>query len=131
MNNKDYRQTGTSTNWTVIGACILALAVGTYSYVDGRITSISTQYRTEMIAQLMNKNSDLQKTKCDTPYADEINELITRGVKTDNVDAVNLVSKATYDRCEAAKAEIDMNQEISRNAKAIKVPSKYITKNFL
>lgn len=131
MENQNYKINDVkATNWTAIAVVAFIFALGTYYYVDSKVSTISTKYRTEVIAKIMVENGKLQQLECENPIEEEINDLRTHGVKTDGLEPANLVSAATNKRCEVAKAKISENNEKSRNVKLIPVPSDYITKNF-
>lgn len=131
MNDKNYNITEVKAmNWSTVAILAFTVAIGAYYYVDSKIVNISTKYRKEEVAKNMNENSKLQQSECIDPFEAEINELRTRGMRTENVEPTFLVSAATNKRCEVAKEKIEENNEKSRNAKVIPVPTSYIQKNF-
>jgi hypothetical protein len=131
MNDKNYKITEVKAmNWSTVAVIAFTFALGTYYYVDNKVSNISTKYRQEAIAQLMTENSTLQQVECDNPIESEINDLRTRGVKTEGIEPSNIVSAATNKRCADARLKIEQNNEKSRNAKLIPVPTSYIQKNF-
>lgn len=131
MNDKNYKITEVKAmNWSTVAVIAFTFALGTYYYVDNKVSNISTKYRQEAIAQLMTENSTLQQVECDNPIESEINELRTRGVKTEGMESSNIVSAATKKRCAVARLKIEQNNDKSRNAKLIPVPTSYIQKNF-
>jgi hypothetical protein len=117
-------------NWTLIGCTALTTALLAFVGISSRVTTITEQYRNELLVSYMHEDDQLRVNDCERPIANAIADAAYRGKSTRLDDQTEYLDDYAKAKCLAARRVIDENEEKRRKLPITPVPTAYITKHF-
>jgi len=117
-------------NWTLIGCIGLAALIIAYTGIKTRVSTVTEQYRNELLVGYMNQNDQLRVNDCELPIAQAVADAAFRGKPTRVIDEIELLDAAAKTKCLEARKVITENDEKKRNLPITPVSSEYLSKHF-
>lgn len=117
-------------NWTLIGCIGLTALLIAYVGVKTRVSTVTEQYRNELLVGYMNQNDQLRVNDCEQPIATAIADATFRGKPTRVNDQIDLLDEAAKTKCLKARKVIAENDEKKKKLLITPVSIDYLTKHF-
>jgi len=117
-------------NWSLI--CCLVFATGLMGYVgiSSRITTLTEQYRNELLVAYMNQNEKLRLEDCERPIAQAESDATARGRKIMVDDKVDMLDTKAKAKCLNSRKLIADNEEKAKKLVITPAPTNYLTNHF-
>jgi hypothetical protein len=118
------------TNWTLIGCIGFAALLIAYIGIRTRISTVTEQYRNELLVGFMNQDDKLRVNDCEQPIAMAISDATFRGKPTTANDQIDLLDESAKAKCLAARKSIAENDERRKKLVVTPAPIDYLSKHF-
>jgi hypothetical protein len=117
-------------NWTLIACIGFTALLIVYIGIKTRVSTLTEQYRKELLVGYMNQDDKLRVNDCEEPIAMAISDATFRGKPTRVNDQIDLLTAAAKAKCLEARKIIAENGEKKNKLPTTPVPMNYLTKHF-